>query len=73
MLQSEILKSEDFLSSTFTKAELEKLCLAYKCPFDKKKLSENSTSEKLLEVIPSSESMLQRLEIWGHQMKVGYM
>jgi hypothetical protein len=29
-LQSEILKSEDFLSSTFTKAELEKLCLAYK-------------------------------------------
>ena len=26
-LQSEIQKSEDFLSSTFTKAELEKLCL----------------------------------------------
>ena len=35
-LQSEILKSENFLSSTFTKAELQKLCLAYKCRFDKK-------------------------------------
>jgi hypothetical protein len=56
-LQSEILKSENFLSSTFTKAELEKLCLAYKCPFDKK-LSKMSTSEKLHEVISSSESML---------------
>lgn len=56
-LQSEILKSEDFLSSTFTKAELEKLCLACKCPFDKK-LSKKSTSEKLHEIISSSESML---------------
>lgn len=57
-LQSEILKNDSFLSLTFTKADLEKLCKAYRCPFERN-LTKKLISEKLHSIITSSSGMLE--------------
>lgn len=59
-LQSEILKNDSFISLTFTKADMEKLCKAYRCQFERN-LTKKLISEKLYSIITSSPGMLEPL------------